>query len=70
MNTKTMEVVTSDEKTDAEKLMAMTVEAMRLGLKLDNGRHYLMSTPDGNITAADALKAFGFSANGMNEIEP
>lgn len=45
----------------------MTAEALRLGLMLDNGRHYLMSTTPENITIEDCLEAFGFTKEGFEK---
>ena len=46
------------EKTDAEKFMKMTIEALKMGLRLDTGRDYLMRTKPENLNVEDALEAF------------
>ena len=57
------------EKTDAEKLMAMTVEALKMGLRLDNGRSYLMDIEKEKFSIEDCLEAFGFKRNGLGDAE-
>lgn len=56
-------------KTEAEKLMAMTVEALKMGLRLDKGRDYLMRTKIEEISVEDVLEAFGFKRNGLGDAE-
>lgn len=58
-----------NEDTAEAKLMAMTVEAMKMGLRLDAGRHYLMGTRLEHLTIEDTLEAFGFKRDGTGDAD-
>lgn len=57
------------EKTDAEKFFMMSVEALKMGQRLDNGRHYLMGTTSEKFTVEDCLEAFGFRRDGLGDAD-
>lgn len=58
--------------TEAETTMRKEIDRLREAVRacnrrLENGRHYLMGVPVSKITAEDALEAFGWTRNGMEE---
>ena len=56
-------------KSPEDIAVKMTVEAMKLSLRLDNGRSYLMGVKPENLTVEDCLEAFGFTRNGLGDTE-
>lgn len=61
--------VVDDKKTDGEKMVALVAEVMSLSLRLDNGRHYLMSTDREDLTVENCLEAFGYTKNGLDKLK-
>ncbi len=69
MNNKRQMIEALHQGSTEENLAAMTVEALKLGLRLDNGRHYLMGVQPGGLNVEDALEAFGFRRDGLGDAE-
>jgi len=50
-----------------EIIANLNYEINDLHTKLEAGRHYLMSAQSDKVTVEDALEAFGFGRNGLQE---
>lgn len=52
-----------------KEIMRLRQVVRELDNRIQNTRHYLMSTPTKEITAENALEALGFTRDGLTEIE-
>ncbi len=60
---------TDEERAMRKEIFRLRGEVKKCNSRLNNGRSYLMGVEPSDITVEDALEAFGWTRDGMDELE-